>query len=297
MTRILDYLSITNNDIFVMERDFMNNYDIDPILSDWTDKGGARKIVGADGVHKVQMRVEVNGHRGILQFNSDGRPDGERPHGCEYALEYFVEQVTNKIKEGTPSEMVRLSEEESTELAAEAMIIYQRYIVLLQLEDYDRVVRDTEHNMQAFRFLNNHAHKSEEAESLTRWWPYIIRIHRTAIALKAADAGDFDTAVGQVREAEREIAALSDMDDEIFILERNRSIEVLDEMVENFLSRTRPGRLQLLKARQFRAIEREDYEAAARYRDRISKLKAKLEETEDGEEEIGQEKREENNKE
>ncbi len=247
--------------------------DIDTILDAWDSPAGSRKLLGADGAVKVQMRVEVNGHRGILQFNCDGRPDGERPHEKEFALDYHVAGLEAHLAAGLPAEEFLLSHEDAEELVAEGALTYQRYIVLLQMEDHARVIRDTERNMRLFRFLHRHAEDEDDADALEKWWPYIIRIHYTARALAAVEKKDFEGALAAVREAEREIVALGDSDDEVFLIERDRSVKALSEMETFFARRVPPEEINLLEARKLRAIEREDYERAARIRDRIDLLR------------------------
>jgi hypothetical protein len=250
--------------------------DIDPILESWEAPRGARKITGADGAEKVQLRVEIDGHRGILQFNCDSRPDGKRMHGGDFALDHHVARFERHVVSGSPALEFRLSHEEAMELVEEAVIVYQRYVVMLQLEDYGRVVRDTERNMRLFRFLNRHAESTEDALALAKWWPYIIRIHYTARALGAAERHDYEEALAAVREAECEILALPEQDDEVFKCERVRSSKALSEMESFFARRVPPEKIVLLEDEKLRAIEREDYESAARLRDRIERLRKKL---------------------
>ena len=64
------------------------SFDISHILSDWPFKPGevtARRIVGADGQEKIQVRLDL----GLLQMEASGRPDGQRPHGHESLLAYY----------------------------------------------------------------------------------------------------------------------------------------------------------------------------------------------------------------
>ncbi len=252
--------------------------DIDPILDSWGTPSGARKIAGADGVEKVQLRVEVNGHRGILQLNCDGRPDGGRPHGCDFALDFQVEMFGRHVGRGHPAEEFRLSHDEAVELIEEAVVMYQRYVVLLQLGDYERVIRDTDRNMRLFRFLKRHAGNEEDGDALEKWWPYIIRIHHTARAFLAAERRDFEKALAAVREGEREMLVLSEQDDDTFRIERDRSVRSLSEMETFFAKSVPPEEIALLEDRKLTAIEREDYERAARLRDKIERLRGKLEE-------------------
>jgi len=247
--------------------------DIDPILDSWDSLGSGRRITGADGREKIQLRVEANGHRGLVQFNCDGRPDGKRPHGCDFALEHYVARFERHVASSAPPEAFRLSHEEAAELIAEAVLVYNRYVLLLQLEDYERVIRDTERNMRLFRFLHRHAEQPDDANALEKWWPYIIRIHQTARASAAADKKDFEAALAAAKEAEREIIALPDLDDPVFKIERERSVQAISEMEEVFGKRVPPDRVALLEDEKLRAIEREDYEHAARLRDEIKRMR------------------------
>ena len=52
--------------------------DIKILLRDWVYNPTGlqvRKIIGDDGLEKIQMRIDL----GMLQFEIDGRPDGDRP--------------------------------------------------------------------------------------------------------------------------------------------------------------------------------------------------------------------------
>src|SRR5437764_8130492 len=62
--------------------------DISAVLKGWDYESGTinvRKVAGLDGVPKLQMRLDL----GLLQMELTGRPDGQRPHGCESLLDYY----------------------------------------------------------------------------------------------------------------------------------------------------------------------------------------------------------------
>ena len=55
--------------------------DLNSLLKDWPHETGAikvRKIIGLDGLEKLQLRIDL----GILQMELSGRTDGQRPHNC-----------------------------------------------------------------------------------------------------------------------------------------------------------------------------------------------------------------------
>ena len=52
--------------------------------------------------------------------------------------------------------------------------IHHRYICLLQLEDYARVIRDAERNLAVFDFVARHAESDELAWSLQQFRPQLL---------------------------------------------------------------------------------------------------------------------------
>jgi hypothetical protein len=97
--------------------------DIDPILESWDSPGGVRRITGADGSEKVQLLIEANGHRGLVQFDCDGRPDGEHPHGCDFVLDHQIARFERHVVSAGPPEDFLLSHEEAAELIEEAVLV------------------------------------------------------------------------------------------------------------------------------------------------------------------------------
>lgn len=247
--------------------------DIDPILERWGPGPGCRKIVGPDGREKVQLRVSIDGRRGILQFDCDGRPDGRRPHGRRFAFDHHLQRLEDHLKKGEPPGSFALSHEEARELIEEAVLVYQRYVVLLELGDYGRVVEDTERNMRLFSFLGKHAGEEEDRRFLEKWWPYIVRVNRTAAALDRAEGGDIEGAIEQIREARRQIISLHEQDDPVFTLERDRSMSALSELEGAFRKKLPVDEIARLEEEKREAVAKEDFARAAALRDRITELK------------------------
>src|SRR5213079_1690957 len=114
--------------------------DLNSILNDWPHENGnikVRKIAGLDGREKLQLRIDL----GVLQMEMSGRPDGQRPHGCESLLAYHRNRAELAEASG---DTYRLSAEECVELQQEAIQYYHRYVSLFQLADYPGVMRDTQ---------------------------------------------------------------------------------------------------------------------------------------------------------
>lgn len=242
--------------------------DISPILRrwPWNPNRTVRRIVGDDGRQRVQIRVCMHGYHGVLQFDCDGRPDGCRPHGFDFTLDHYEQRARS-------APAFRLTKRQAKELFDEGTMVYQRYVVLFQMGDYERVVRDTERNMRLFRFVNRCARREEDRRHLERWWPYIIRIHATAKAMLCLAAGDAKGAARCVRDALSQIKALDDMDDETFASERNRSTDMLTDLGRQIDEQRPLSEIEVLERMKERAINQENYELAARLRDQINELR------------------------
>lgn len=251
------------------------NQDISDILQAWDfdPEANVRKIRGDDGIQKIQVRVDQGAFQGILQLNLDGRPDGRKPYGMDFALDYFRSLLeSRRYQQESGDASFSLDREACQELFDESSRVYGRYVFLLQLKDYDRVVRDTERNMELFRFVNAHAESEEDQGNLEKWWPYILRINAVARALKEADGEDFEGALEILAEVKEQIRGLSDVEAEEFHVERERSQQALDELAEELRGKKPLSRREILERRLQEAIEREEFERAAVIRDELKKL-------------------------
>lgn len=248
--------------------------DISDILRQWefNPEANVRKIRGEDGMARVQVRVDQGAFQGILQVDLDGRPDGRKPHGEAFALDYYRRQAA--AEQGAGDAAFALDEEACKELFDESARIYGRYVFLLQLKDYDRVVRDTERNMELFRFVHRYAETGENQQNLEKWWPYIIRIHATASAMLAVQDEERDAAADILNEAREETAALDHVPAMEFEVERERAYKALDELIDEIASDApEPSSLrERLQKRLSNAVEHEDFELAARLRDQIKDI-------------------------
>src|SRR5437868_978100 len=135
--------------------------DLNDLLRDWPHEPGqikVRKILGADGKEKIQLRIDL----GLIQMEVSGRPDGQEPHNCESLLEYHQQRAERVEKKG---EKFELTPEEIGELQQEGIQYYHRYISLFQFQDYIGVIRDTARNLEVFDFVAKHAPNPELAWS------------------------------------------------------------------------------------------------------------------------------------
>ena len=86
-----------------------DGHDIDSVLDGWDYRPGeisARLVRAHDGRDLLQMRVDM----GVLQMETDLRPDGLHPHGAETYFDYLVGEA---VRQGDSFRLSRSDSQQS----------------------------------------------------------------------------------------------------------------------------------------------------------------------------------------
>ncbi|HAA74655.1 TPA: hypothetical protein DCE37_05995 [Candidatus Latescibacteria bacterium] len=126
--------------------------------------------------------------------------------------------------------------------------------------------------MDLFRFVNTYAEREEDQNNLEKWWPYIIRINGVARVMLAMQDDDFESATKIIDDSRDRIRGLDQVDAEEFRIEKQRSIQALDDLEQELLTKRPLNLLDRLKKELGDAIDKEAFERAAKLRDRIREL-------------------------
>jgi hypothetical protein len=235
------------------------------LLGDWPHEPGqikVRRILGTDGKEKIQLRIDL----GLIQMETTGRPDGERPFGCESLLTYHAALAQEKE---TAHEQYLLTPEEVSELQQEGIQYYHRYISLFQLNDFPGVIRDTQRNIDLFNFVNRHGGTEEYSHSLEQFRPYVLMMNTRARASIELERGDFAGALRQIERGRQKIVEIFNGADAAEVVERTPEIAFLDEWMEEIRARQPLTKLEKMQREMEAAIANEAYERAAELRDAI----------------------------
>ncbi|MBM3848525.1 MAG: hypothetical protein FJ405_19855 [Verrucomicrobia bacterium] len=254
------------------------NCDISHLLERWNYRPGdvmVRKFTGKDGRVKLQLRVDL----GILQMNVEGRPDGKRPNGHASFFDYLTNKLEQHIASSGTDESFKLAPEECARLHLEAMQFHHRYICLLQLEEYNAVQQDCLRNLGVFDFIERYAANPGLSWPLQQFRPQLLMILARARATPLLRKRRDEKAITEIEaaiDALNQFYAAAERPDL-----RDQSIEV--ESLQNWITdirnsgplRKRMTRKQSLEVQLSEAVKMEDYERAARVRDKIKGLKSK----------------------
>jgi hypothetical protein len=247
-------------------------FDLRGLLESWPydPENTARLGQGADGRPILQVRTPL----GLEQYELEGRPDGQRPHGCDSVFDHHLQRLARARQAGAETGF-ELSEAECAELFDEGTLYYYRYLHLFQLKDWARTVRDTSRNLRLFDFVRRYAQHEDDQHYLVKWRPYIIRMNGVARAMIEVEKGAHDKACALVQSTIQHIDALEELEDETFKFERRRSLMALRELAGQIQSSKPLSEVERLERDLKRAVETQEFERAAQLRDRLRELRRK----------------------
>ncbi len=244
--------------------------DLDELTFGWDCPPGelrARVVVGRDGLELVQLRVDL----GVMQMCAEGRPDGNRFHGLPSAREY----IEHESRVGGE----RLEAADWQELERELIQTNYRRLAYStaaedafqddQEEDACRFVRqalaDIEICLVDLRLLSRQQCVTIEHPSLR---PTLVFDRARLSAQLSIVEGDHELAVEQAEAGAvylEELLAELEMDEDQ--REEDPGLRYLRGLSQQL--RKEYGVGQTLRERLEEAIEKEDFEAAARLRDEL----------------------------
>ncbi len=252
--------------------------DIAPLLSGWGYEPGTlnvRRIMGTDGVPKLQMRLEL----GVLQLEVTGRPDGTRPFGFESLLEYHEHRLTeHKQKSGGTIHGFSLTNEQCQQMRDEASMYYQRYLSLFVVGDFPAVVRDTSRNLRVLDMCGKFAVDEQDRLMLEQFRPYIIMMRTRASASILYKEQKLNQALDNVRDGLGQIRDFFDKFGHADAFEQCEEAKVLKRFAKEIRKKLPVGALERLQRRLKKAVATEQYELAAKLRDQIAEQQ-RLEQT------------------
>jgi hypothetical protein len=241
--------------------------DLGPILQRWKynpNEINVRLILGVDGKQKVQMRLDL----GVIQMELDGRPDGRKPFRCDSYLSYFEK----KAKANAGNKPFELSPMDCFHLQQEAIQFYHRYLALMKLSDYQRVLRDTDRNLRVIDFVARHSDNQDVIWSFEQYRAYILMMNCRAQVCSCLEKSDYERALKNISDGIRAIQAFYQKNTDRFGDERFE-VEFLKQMAKEIRRRKPLSEQERLSKELDMAVRVEDYEKAALLRDRIKVLK------------------------
>ena len=242
------------------------NSDIGPLLGAWDFNPGeviVRRVKGKDGMEKIQLRVDL----GILQMNAEGRPDGKLPMGHPTWLEYYQQKAAQ-----VTDDPFQLKPEDFAKLQQELIQFHHRYICLFHLEDFPAVLRDTMRNLEVMQFVRQHCENADLIWTLEQFKPQLLMMRGRALESDRLASDDWPGAITELEDEMENIRTTYADNNRTELAEQSAELKSLDARLVFLRSKKPLTERQKLETALTDAVQREDYEEAARVRDAIKNL-------------------------
>jgi hypothetical protein len=205
-------------------------------------------------------------------MEEEGRPDGKKPHGKKSLLEYF-EHIVDKMKRkyGSASDFT-LDKDDCYALQQEGIQYYYRYLCFFQLGDYKRAERDTARNLRLFDFVKGYAAEEKYIEEFEQYRPYVMMMNTRARVLGALKSKNVPRAVDEINQGIDRLERVYDKGPHTHGSPR-AEVAFLKNWADEIVKRHTPTKKQRLVEELRRAVEQEEFERAAKLRDRLNKMK------------------------
>ena len=242
---------------------------LDQLLASWRFAAGevrVREAVGDDGRGLLLLRIDM----GVLLMETAGRPDGDKPEGFDTFYELLESEA---LLQG---DAFTLDGDRCREIDREFYQFYHRRIALLSLKRYSEALRDADHTLRLMDFSTRHAPSEAWAETHEQYRPFVYFHRVQAAALVSLEESDASEAIRVIEEGRRvlqeSVANGGDAENAALHAEEIEELrEKLGEMVDaiNEHYDVTPSLTDQLAE----AIAAEQYERAARIRDRIDQAR------------------------
>ncbi len=244
------------------------NSDIGPLLGAWDFHPGeviVRRVKGKDGMEKIQLRVDL----GILQMNAEGRPDGKLPMGHPTWLEYYQQKAAQ-----VTDDPFQLKPEDFAKLQQELIQFHHRYICLFHLEDFPAVLRDTTRNLDVMQFVRQHCDNADLIWTLEQFKPQLLMMRGRGLESERLASDDWPGAITDLEAEMENIRTTYAENNRAELAEQSAELKSLEARLVFLRSKKPLTERQKLESALEDAVQREDYEEAARVRDAIRNLQA-----------------------
>jgi hypothetical protein len=249
--------------------------DITPVLRGWDYESGTinvRKIYGLDGQPKLQMRLDL----GLLQMEMNGRPDGVRPHGYESLLEYFENKLSDHTRRNGTELGFQIASSDCQSLREEAVMYYHRYLSLFVLEEFTGVVRDTDRNLRVLDLCGKYAADEQDRLVLEQYRPYITMMNARARASLLMKERRYREALESVRQGLADIKEFYVRFGQEEAYAHSNEVRVLKRFAREIKGKLPVNPVERLQRKLQRAVKNEEYEEAAKLRDKLLAMQGTL---------------------
>ncbi len=171
-----------------------------------------------------------------------------------------------------PADQFGLSPTDAKLIRDETIQVYHRYVAMLVLEDFDRVIRDTTRNLRALEFMAQHSITESDRQSMEPYRAYITMMRARAIAGQALEANEPKAAILAIDQALESLRDHFSNTGDMEMFDQAGEVQALRAMRASLVPKLPVSQKTELQQRLNEALDSENYELAAILRDELGQL-------------------------
>ena len=149
---------------------------------------------------------------------------------------------------------------------------YRRYIALFVLEEYEEVIRDTAHNLDVFDLCRNYAREEDDRTCMESYRPYVLMMNARARALLAHENSEYASVLAHINRGIMHIKAFYEEHGVLDAGDPPEELNMLRALATELGQQVPQDSIMVTRKALRAAIEREQFEEAARLRDMLRDL-------------------------
>jgi excinuclease UvrABC nuclease subunit len=148
---------------------------------------------------------------------------------------------------------------------------YYRYLCFFQLGDYQKAERDTARNLRLFDFVKTYAGEEKYIEDFEQYRPYVMMMNTRAKVLGALKSKKVNQVVSEIHSGINQIERVYEHTQNSEI--PKTEIAFLKNWADEIIKRYSSSKKQRLMEELEKAVINEEFERAAKIRDRLNRMK------------------------
>ncbi|MEM8758083.1 MAG: UvrB/UvrC motif-containing protein [Planctomycetota bacterium] len=165
-----------------------------------------------------------------------------------------------------------LSSEQVSALRDEAIQYYHRYLALLAIEEFERVIRDTTRNLRALDMIAEHAEEEEDRLSVNPTRAHVTMMRARALMSLALRESEPKAAIAAIDEGLDALRKHFESTGHSDLFERSSEVQVLQGMKKALMPKLPVSQKAELSRRLDDAVASENYRLAAILRDELNSM-------------------------
>ncbi len=214
---------------------------------------------------------------GLLQMEIEGRPDGEKPYGCESVLAHVEKLLEEYRRRHGDDDGFAIDEKQCELIRAESLQYYYRYLSMFVLEEYGSVAADTARNIRVLDFCAQYAEEEPDRYIMEQYRPYILMMNTRASTRLLLGDNRPRAARRAVEDGLTQMRRCFDRFGQEDLYGSSSEVASLQSLLREVEGKIPPDPAQKLRQELSKAVEEERYEEAARLRDAIGRSGVKAE--------------------